>query len=363
MEIDIGEIILDEELKIDDLELDTIKVYPELKDLEVTPTSVEQNFSHPNSYGYDKVKVKAVSSDTLNITPTTSSQEYTGLYGTVNVSAVDNTIDNNISAENIKDGVSILGVEGNLQGLIGEEITVTPTTSQQTITPSTGKTGITQVNVSAVTSSIDNNIQAGNIKKDVNILGVIGTFEDQADGIIDRTITTLNINTDTIGSNGLRDASNLITVNAPNITRINSYGLYGCANLKNLNININNNVYATSNSFSGCGNLEGFDFEFSSVNSTSFFNCQKISKIICNESVAQIATNSVFSGCSSLKTLVLRRTSVVTLRNINSFDNTPFRNGEGGTIYVPNNLISSYQSATNWSSLESVTFKKIEGSI
>ena len=301
MEIEIGEIILEEEVEINEIELDVEKVYPELEDLEVTSSSIEQNFNHPNSYGYDKVKVKAVESDTLNVTPTTQNQQYTGLYGTVNVSAVDNTIDNNIQPENIKEGVEILGVEGS--------------------------------------------------------------FIDQADSVVDRTVTSLNLITDTLGSNALRDSQNLITLNAPNLTRVNSYGLYGCLNLKNLNVNIDNQVYATSNSFAGCHNLEGFDFEFLTVNSNSFSNCQKISKVICADSVSQIATNSVFSDCFSLKTLVLRRDAVVTLRNSNSFDNTPFRNGEGGIVYVPENRIEGYEVATNWSSLESVTFKKIEGSI
>ena len=58
-----------------------------------------------------------------------------------------------------------------------ETVPVTPTTSAQTITPSTGYDGIGTVNVSAVTSSIDANITADNIKDGVTILGVTGTFE------------------------------------------------------------------------------------------------------------------------------------------------------------------------------------------
>lgn len=59
----------------------------------------------------------------------------------------------------------------------GEEITITPTTSKQTKTPSKGHNAITKVTVNAVTSAIDENIVAGNIKKDVTILGVTGTHE------------------------------------------------------------------------------------------------------------------------------------------------------------------------------------------
>jgi len=58
-----------------------------------------------------------------------------------------------------------------------ETASITPTTSAQTITPSTGYDGIGTANVEAVTSDIDANIQADNIKKDVEILGVTGTFE------------------------------------------------------------------------------------------------------------------------------------------------------------------------------------------
>ena len=79
---------------------------------------------------------------------------------------------------NIKSGVQVFDVEGTLVELQGETKSITPTTSAQTITPSSGKNGITQVSVAAVTNSIDANISAGNIKKDVTILGVTGTLEE-----------------------------------------------------------------------------------------------------------------------------------------------------------------------------------------
>ena len=239
--------------------------------------------------------------------------------------------------------------------------TATPSTSSQIILPDEGYT-LSSVTVNAVNSSIDSDIKAENIKQGINILGVEGTFKDQANEIVDRSFTTLNITTDTISAYSLRDATNLVTINAPNLTKVLGSGCYNCINLKN--INTANTLSVGASSFTSCGNLEDFDFEISGITSLSFSNCTKITKIICTTSVTQIGSSSVFSGCSSLKTLVLRKTgSVVTLRNVNCFDNTPFRNGECGTVYVPNDLISSYESATNWSSLESTTFKAIEGSI
>ena len=60
-----------------------------------------------------------------------------------------------------------------------ETATVTPTTSSQTITPvGEGNVGLSSVNVNAVTSAIDANIVPGNIKKNVQILGVTGTVEE-----------------------------------------------------------------------------------------------------------------------------------------------------------------------------------------
>lgn len=89
---------------------------------------------------------------------------------------VDTTTDNPITPETV-----LLGKEGwankrKITGLIADaEKVINPTTNEQVVT-----TGIleriTKVTVPAVTSSIDENIIPSNIKKDVNILGVIGTY-------------------------------------------------------------------------------------------------------------------------------------------------------------------------------------------
>lgn len=54
--------------------------------------------------------------------------------------------------------------------------TATPTTSQQSVTADSGYYGLGTVTVSAVTSSIDANITAGNIKSGTTILGVTGNY-------------------------------------------------------------------------------------------------------------------------------------------------------------------------------------------
>ena len=65
----------------------------------------------------------------------------------------------------------------NYDDLDLQDKTVTPTTESQEVTADMGYEGLGTVTVEAVTSAIDTNITAGNIKKDVEILGVTGTYE------------------------------------------------------------------------------------------------------------------------------------------------------------------------------------------
>lgn len=86
--------------------------------------------------------------------------------------------------------------EGGSSAVI-QSINITPSTSAQTITASGGVDGYSPLNVSAVTNSIDANIAAGNIKKDITILGVTGSYEG-----------TVPSGTLPIGNNGVYDVTN-----------------------------------------------------------------------------------------------------------------------------------------------------------
>lgn len=77
-----------------------------------------------------------------------------------------------------------------------------------------------------------------------------------------------------------------------------------------------------------------------------------------------------FNGCNVLQTVVLRRSSdVCTLGTVGAFNNTPMRGYGGafsGHVYVPQALISTYQTAKNWATLYANypdIFQPIEGSI
>ena len=57
------------------------------------------------------------------------------------------------------------------------ELTITPSTTSQTIETTAGVDGYAPITVEAVTASIDPNIIPENIKLGVTILGVTGTYE------------------------------------------------------------------------------------------------------------------------------------------------------------------------------------------
>lgn len=82
-----------------------------------------------------------------------------------------------ITPEKIVEGNTLFGVNGTATELKGQTKSITPTTKLQTIIPDENYNGITSVEVSAVTSNIDENIKAENIKSGVEILGVTGTLE------------------------------------------------------------------------------------------------------------------------------------------------------------------------------------------
>ena len=123
---------------------------------------------------------KSKPEEVFDVQPTTAEQTITPTEGSVfsggTVRAVTKEIDANIASNNIKEGVTILGVAGTLKEEKPEEsFNVQPTTAEQTITPTAGSV-FSGGTVHAVTSSIDSNIQPENIKQGVAILGVAGTL-------------------------------------------------------------------------------------------------------------------------------------------------------------------------------------------
>lgn len=177
-----------------------------------------QESLYPEDFDTEIDSFVLLDGEQITINPSTSQQVVTPTQGhnaitQVTVPAVTSAIDANITQNNIKSGVTILGVAGNLEPDKPDQTkTVTPTTSQQTITPDTGYE-LASVTVNAVTAAIDADIVAGNIKKDVNILGVVGSYEGTTINNQDKTIVPTT-SQQVIGADSGYTGLGQVTVNA-----------------------------------------------------------------------------------------------------------------------------------------------------
>lgn len=177
-------------------------------DENIVASNIKQGVSILGVTGTLEIKADPVL-QSKTITPTKLNQTITADTGydalsSVVVNGVTSDIDSNITAGNIKEGVSILGVTGTLKPVAAPNLqskSVSPLTTNQTIEPDEGYDGLSYVSISKVDSSIDENIVAGNIKKDISILGVTGTYEGDGSAYTTTQVyNALKANYDTNGT-------------------------------------------------------------------------------------------------------------------------------------------------------------------
>ena len=179
------------------------------------------------------------------ITPTKLNQTITPDTGydalsSVIVNGVTSDIDSNITAGNIKEGVSILGITGTLKPVAAPNLqnkSATPLTTNQTIEPDEGYDGLSYVSISKVDSSIDSNIVAGNIKKDISILGVTGTYE--GDGSAYTTTQVYNALKANYDTNGTFTDNVTYTVKGTLLYYTTYYDSNIFGNINDLKLNLN----------------------------------------------------------------------------------------------------------------------------
>lgn len=197
------------------------------------------------------------------------------------------------------------------------------------------------------------------------------------------------------------NATNMTGFSAPNVTRIDGQNYPGgsfdsrvfanCTNLESISLPNVTDYYYAGYCFSGCKKITNWDLAFDRITDLgggAFRNSSFPSAVFKSHSQNNAIYTYCFADCkqmeyidikckqlqtqcfanSGLKTLILRNTnSIVTLQNINVFSGTPFSSsGTGGKLYVPSALISSYQSASNWSTIlgyDNNSINSIEGSI
>lgn len=166
-------------------------------------------------------------------------------------------------------------------------------------------------------------------------------------------------------NSAIRERTGITSVSIPNVTTIAS-SFYGCTELTS--------VYAPL-----LGTVTGADaFRSTKIEYAVFPSLKRINSngFLLNTSLKAADFGgeaegiglgaSVFSGCTQMNLLILRGSVVWPLNNVNTFNNSPFASGKaGGTLFVPSALISSYRSATNWSTIlgyANNSIQAIEGS-
>lgn len=128
----------------------------------------------------------------------------------------------------------------------------------------------------------------------------------------------------------------------------------------------NHNItYLREQALRACGQITGVCFP--AITSAGAEALESMSALLVAD-LGQLGNipQRFFQSSAKLATIILRKTTICTNSHTNIFQGTKYANGgAGGDIYVPSNLISSYQSSTNWATQNSwgtITWKAIEGS-
>ena len=160
----------------------------------------------------------------------------------------------------------------------------------------------------------------------------------------------------------LREQTHLVTVNMPNVIRLNNGVFYNCTSLQNVNLP-KVAMLSGGNAFYHNTSLSQIELPMcSSIAIRSFEGCTSLRRVDIGKNNTtdgvDIGTN-VFLNCSILSAFIIRLTyGVGSLSNTNAFSGTPIESGTG-YIYVPSALINTYKTASNWSTFQA-QFRAIE---
>ena len=144
--------------------------------------------------------------------------------------------------------------------------------------------------------------------------------------------------------------TNLALTELPSgVTSIETGAFNGCTNLAltELPSGITSMV---NDAFNGCANLALTELPsgVTSIKPRVFNGCTSLTEMTCLGNITSIETGA-FTYCTKLSKFALPNiTSVPTLSSTDAFHSTPIASGTG-YIYVPDDLVESFKSATNWS--------------
>ena len=356
----------------------------------ITPTTSSQTIT-PDS-GYDalsSVQINAMPSGTATTPATTITAQ-----PTISVNSSTGVITaSNSKTQNVTPTVSAGYVSSGTAGTItvsGSNTSNLTTQAAQTITPTTTDQTIASGKYLTGTQTIkgDANLVAGNIKKDVQIFGVTGTYEGGGGGngkdneIISRTIsgTYENQSTTVIGFYALYSCSKLQSVNFPNCTKISSFAFANCGSLTTISFpkctavdtgafsycsRLKTAIFPSCTTignagFSGCSQLNTADFPLCTTIGTAVFSyCASLSSISFPK--CTLIGSSAFTNCTSLTVADFPLCSVIwssafySCRSISIASLPSCTTIHAGAFYRCYNLLSLYLLGSSVVSLKNTT--------
>ena len=126
--------------------------------------------------------------------------------------------------------------------------------------------------------------------------------------------------------------------------------------LTNLDVSNVTNMYYMFNTCINLTQVNVSNFNTSKVTNFSymFAYCSKLTEIDLSSFYTSNTANTsyMFRNCSKLAKIIINNPNVFRMSNVNMLENTPIKNGTG-YVYVPDNLVETYKTATNWSSFAS----------
>lgn len=153
-----------------------------------------------------------------------------------------------------------------------------------------------------------------NIDVNVNVPSNEAELEEQktiTNGIVDRTITGEYVNNE--------------------ILSVGAYAFNNCKSLES--VIFTNATYIYAYAFDWCEALKRVELASLNPDTPSLYG-------------------NAFRNCPLLEKVIIRNNRAIKLSNVNVFSNTGISAGTG-YIYVPDDLVDSYQTATNWSTYAS----------
>lgn len=266
---------------------------------------------------------------------------------------------NNLTIDELIESINNLPEAGGGEVEITlQEKTITPTTSSQTITPDENYDGLSKVIVNPIgeeyvipTGTLDittnGEVDVSKYEKaNVNV----ASSSDETEAILKRTITSFSNDTLTsLGDYAFYKCTKLTSVKLDKVTTLSLCVFNGCSSMTSFEAPLLETF--STQAFYGCHALETINLpSVQIVGAQSFRTCKKLNRV--DLETATVIAQLAFDKCPLLDTLIIRTPSLCTLDNISALTNTPIANGTG-YIYVPDSLVDSYKSATNWSAYAS----------